>query len=327
MTISVVGQVDWMAFGLRGELLAIRDADGVKVYDFVRDRSNPRFSAQNCSVCALSQDERLLACGMYMWSEDFIRRVIGQRVEVWDLERSKVIATIELPHATEVPISTAIEFSSSSEWLAVVRMDGLVSATYLPTRQTIRIEESRDRFFLSHPSCFFFPDTRILAYTYLDETITIIDLDTRQRILTLKVSDTFRLIGHGRADSKIIAARYGNDDYNNQIGLMDTDTGAFTPLVGGGRGYRWSPSSIQLSRGGDYLAAVIFKEAPSLFSAKATFSVGVWNARTGATVCEVVTDNMTEHGLSPSVFSLAFAPAGKLLIGRQNSIEALSIAR
>lgn len=326
MDISAVGQVAWMAFGRRGELLAIRDGSGVRIYDYLRRKSIFALPDQHYCDCALSPDGRFLACGMYVWSQDFIRKVERQRIDIWSVAGNDVIASVDLPHGKETPISFDLEFSPDGAWLAVVRMDGLVTATHLPTRKTIYLEQPRDQFYLSMPSCFFFPETCVLAYTYLDEAITIINLSAQQRILGLKVKDVFQLIGYGRSDAKIVVGRYGQDDYDNQIAVLDTDTGSLTPLVGGGRGYRWSPSCVTLSQGGNYLAALVFKETPSLLSAKASFSVGVWDARTGSVVSEVITDNMSERGLSPSVFSLAFEPpGGKLLVGRRDSIEAMPL--
>lgn len=324
MTISAIGQVEWMAFDARGQLLAIRDNDGVRVYDYLRQASLIALP-RTYSRCAFSPDGRFLACDMYVWSDDFIRKVKGHRIDIWNVADKQVIASVDLAHSKEQPVLSCLEFSSDSAWLAVVRMDGLVAATHLATRQTVHLEQPREgRFFMSMPSCFFFPRTCILAYTYLDEVISFVDLSTKQRIPGLRVNDMFQLVGYTPSE-RIVVAMHGKDDYDNQIAILDTDTGALLPLVGGIRGYRWSPSCVTLSQGGEYVAAIVFKETPGLLSAKATFSVGVWDARTGSALSELITDRMSERGLSPSVFSLAFSPGNRLFVGRRDAIEVIPL--
>ncbi|MCZ2114621.1 MAG: WD40 repeat domain-containing protein [Anaerolineae bacterium] len=321
MKIDLADQVQWMAFGNRGTRIAIHDNNGVKVCEYPQLNTIFALTDRHGLSCAFSPDGRTLACGTYLWSEGFIGKVERHLIEIWDVEKNEVIERVELPHKREAPTSYCLVFSPDSAWLAVVREDGLVVATHVRTRKSTYLEQPRERFFQSMPSCIFFREMCILAYTYLDEAIKLVELDSMRRIHTLKVNNVFQLFGYRRSDAKMLVAKHGKDDYDNQFATMDIDSGNVVPLIEGRRGYLWSPVYPTLSPSGKYIAAVVLKETPTLLFSKPIHSVDIWDTHTGRLVSETITDKMTDKGLLQSVFSLAFASDRNLLVGKRGSIE------
>lgn len=321
MKIELSGQIRWMAFGKNGMRFAIQDKNGVRVFDCPQLRTIFTLPDQVWSECEFSPNGRFLACGTYLWSSDFIKKVEHQLIDIWDIEAREIIGRVTLPHGSDTSISYCLKFSPDSAWLAIVREDGLVVATHLTTFEPTYLEQPRLRFFKSAPSCIFLRGTCVLAYTYLDEAIKVVELDSRRQIRNLKVDGEYKLIGYRQQDSKIFVARYGKDDYDNQLMLLDLDANTAVKLIGGAPGYRWSPSYPTLSPGSNYLAASVFKETSFLFFTKAIHSVDVWDASSGQLVSENITDKMTDRGLFHSVNSLAFAAENRLLIGKSGLID------
>ena len=316
MGVPVVGDVRWMAFSGSGSRLAVRDNNGVTVHDFRQARPIFTFVGY-ISECAFSADGLFLACGGHSVPE-WLRYL--HFVQVWDVERNEIVCSLDFPPASKRLTSFHLEFSPDSSWLAVVREDGLVSVIHIATGKATYLEQRKERYFESMPSCFF-QETCVLAYTYLDEAIKMVDLNSGQTLFTKRVDDVFELIGCRRTDNNILVTHHGKDDYDNQIAVIDTKRGTIAPLIRGRRGYRWSILNPTLSGTGEYLAAIVYKETRSLLLIRAVHAVTIWDVQSGALIREIIVDERTSQGLTLSVSSIVFAPAGMLLVGRRGSIE------
>lgn len=331
MGIFVDGDVRWMAFSSSGSCFAIHDKKGVTVYEYSNGNIIFRLTELRVSECAYSPDGRLLACQGYRDAEGFPNK-IESLIQIWDIRRNKQIYSIEYPKNPELGGLSCLKFSPDSTQLAIVRDDGLVWVIRVATGQAVHLESPSKRCYSSPASCVFFPGSEALVYTHLDEAIKIADLNAGRTMLPLNLrrqSDVFEcneLIGFRPSDQKLLVAFYGNDAYHNRIEVLDARSGTRVPLVGGKRGYMWFPRNVTLSPRGDYLAAIVLKEARTFLLTQRLYTVTVWDAQTGNVISETTTDKPTSQGLVSTVFSIVFSPTGSLLVGRRNSIERIAVS-
>lgn len=331
MGISVAGEVRWMAFSSSGSHLAIHDEIGVTVYGYPQGNIVFKLTERPVIRCAYSPDGRLLAWEGYKEPDGPFGKIKLQSFHIWDIIRNKQICYVEFPRDYGSATLCCVKFSPDSTKLAIVCADGLVSVIRVATGQAVHIESPRKRHYLSLPSCAFFPGSDGLVYTYLTEAIKIADLNAGCTVLSLDLNTQLsapgggELIGFRPFDQKLLVAFYGKDDYDNRIDAVDARNGARVPFISGKRGYMWSPSNIVLSPRGDYLAAHVLKEVRSFILVQRLYVVAVWDGRTGQVISETTIDKSTTRPMVHSVFSLAFAPTGNLLVGRRDSIEQVAI--
>ncbi len=328
MGIRVAGEVKWMAFSSNGSRLAIHDKMGVTVYDYSNGSIVFRLTGLRVLEGAYSPDGQFLACQGYKDMEG-VPDKIEPLVQIWDITRNKQLCCIEYPRNNEFGAISCLKFSPNSTQLALVRDDGLVAVIRVETGQAFHLENPSKRFYSSSPSCVFFPGSEALVYIHLDEAIKIADLDaghSRKLDRQLGAVEWNELIGFRPSDQKLLVVFRGKDDYHNRIDALDVRNGARAPFISGKRGYMWCPRNVTLSPSGDYLAASVLKEARSFLLTQPSYAVTVWDVRTGNVISEITTDKPTSQGLVSSVFSLAFCPAGNLLVGRRDSIEQVPVS-
>lgn len=326
MKIDLSKHVSWIAFGNNGTRIAIQDDCRLRICNYPQLETVFERPDLARAQCALSPNGRILVCGTYLWSGDYFKKVERQLIEVWDVDKNAVIGRIKLPHSRENPVSSKLIISHDNNWIAVVREDGLVVSIHIGSCRVTQIENPQERFFKSMPSGIFVDETSVLAYTYLDESIRLIELGSMRHIRTINVHDILQIFGYRITDNKILVVRYGKDDYDNQITSLDIETGHLIPIIRGKRGYLWSPGYTALSPNSKYIAALVFKETPYFLVSKPIHSIDIWDAYTGRLISETITDQMTKNGLTLSVFSLAFASDDKLFAGKSGSIERISIS-